>query len=235
MLKRGERVINNLVILLADSYDKFRVKSNFSLENKKYKSLIIVIFSILIISCCFFLYVILGENNKLEKYAIHSIFIFFGSLYLLNRVDDCFKKCNYRRRKKEYYKSINRFKEELRKEFKLDSKDKIEALIVECENTIEKLNKQNKFLVYVRSICKNIILPFSTFVIGTIINIDKLKEKITLGIIVKGMGIFVVLLIVTVIVIFSLNLVLDSVFIGQKQRVKELSIVLKDIKIKNYT
>ena len=79
------------------------------------------------------------------------------------------------------------------------------------------------------------ILPFSTFVIGTIINIDKLKEKITLGIIVKGIGIFVVLLIITVIVIFSLNLVLDSVFIGQKQRVKELSIVLKDIKIKNYT
>lgn len=227
--------MNNLVILLADSYDEFRVKNNFSLENKKYRNIIIGIFNIIIIISYLYIYFIVSENNKFEKYAIYSMCILLAIFYLLNRVDDYFKKCNYRRRKKEYYKSINRFKEELRKEFKLDSKDKIEALIIECENTIEKLNKQNKFLLYVRSICKNIILPFSTFIMGTIINIDKLKEKITLEIIVKGIGIFVLLLIVTIIVIFGLNLVFDSVSIGQKKRIKELAIVLKDIKIKNYT
>ncbi|WP_143316908.1 hypothetical protein [Clostridium sp. HBUAS56017] len=243
--------MSNTIVLLANAYKEYDNKvrkrsglnrrtsspnstnlnsgskvSDYFKENKFlfFVLLILVISTVVYIISVLFLKKAIGTIISVLGYAI-SMFL----LIYLSEKDDI-KKYNYRRRK--YYKKLDGFQRVIKYEFKLDSKEKIEYMIKECDETSRQLEHNNNFVQKFLDSWKNYIFPIITLGLGYVLKSDSANiswQTFSIGMI-SVFSIFIMI----IGVLYSIQQVLDPITNSYKNRINTLRQILTDIYLKFY-
>ncbi len=245
--------MSSIVLLIANAYEEFEnntsntnsnilinnanTNNNWRIKFNKAKNLLIdnkilaIMLIILIISMITYgLSIIFNWNNII----IGCSFIIFSlDIFIMVAMVDKKTVKSYSTRKDGYYNKMENFKAAiLETQFHINSKNKVEQLIEECDNTYKILKEDSKIIKNPSELWKNIIVPIVTFYIGIIFNLDFISNQITLEIIVQG----------TMLVILFLGMILCAYMIIKpatiinidSNRVKRLRNVLNDIYLIHY-
>ncbi|MBN1042889.1 hypothetical protein DVW07_12595 [Clostridium botulinum] len=231
--------MSNLIILLSNAYDECRNESNhsqkkiFTVPNWiKNNKILLIVLVVTLISAGIGVY--RAINNKIDNLMKVSSIVYFVGIYLLNKFSEIKEIKTYPKKTKEYFKLINRFKNTLRNDFQIYSKEKLKVLIEECEKTIVKLSCNNNLLDKSIKIWKNAIFPLVTFGIGVILKLDNISTTITWTSIVKAIIVSILIILIIIISLFAIQSFINTITNGYRKRVEALKVILNDIYIKDY-
>lgn len=245
--------MSNTIVLLANAYEEYDKKirkriginrrsssqnqTSRNSSNKIYDYMRenkFLFFTLLILVMSTLVYIRFVLFLKQPIGAIISVFGYAISMFLLIYLSekDDIKKYNYRRRK--YYKKLEGFQRVVKYEFKLDSKEKIEYMIKECDETSKRLEHNNNFVQKFLDSWKNYIFPIITLGLGYVLNSDSAKENISWQTFSIGVISVFSILIMIIGVLYSIQQVLDPITNSYKNRVNTLRQILTDIYLKFY-
>ena len=243
--------MSNTIVLLANAYEEYnnkvRKRRNNSSQNstntnmnsgnkvsdyiKENKFLFFMLLILVISTVVYIIFVLyfkkpIGTIISVLGYGI-SMFLL---IYLSERDD--IKKYKYRRRK--YYKKLEGVQRVIKYEFKLDSKEKIEYMIKECDETSKQLEHNNNFVQKFLDSWKNYIFPIITLGIGYVLKSDSAKGNISWQTFAIAMISVFSIFIMIIGVLYSIQQVLDPITNSYKNRINTLRQILTDIYLKFY-
>ncbi|MEG2743112.1 MAG: hypothetical protein RR891_01575 [Clostridium sp.] len=243
--------MSNTIVLLSNAYEEYNNKvrkrrnnssqhstnTNMNSSNKvsdyiKENKFLFFMLLILVISTVVYIMFVLYFKKPIG--TIISVLGYGVSMFLLIYLSerDDIKKYKYRRRK--YYKKLEGFQRVIKYEFKLDSKEKIEYMIKECDETSKQLEHNNNFVQKFLDSWKNYIFPIITLGIGYVLKSDSAKENISWQTFAIGMISVFSIFIMIIGVLYSMQQVLDPITNSYKNRINRLRYVLTDIYLKFY-
>lgn len=227
--------MSNLIYLLSDAYKnmEYNIKQgDIKIYPKKKLATFVLI---LIIITAITIYYIMNHKN------INSNFITLLLLIMYSFMIACIwslEKINTRKysdNKNNYYKRINIFRNILKNEFKVYSREKVKNLILQCENEIRRLEKPTEYTEKFISIASKIIYPVFAVIVSIFITTDKPTMNLSQE------------SIITTIVIIAISFVFISTLlyfllyisaIANRKIIKDLKVlnnVLNDIYILNFS
>ncbi|MGL5479111.1 MAG: hypothetical protein ACRDCB_08760 [Clostridium sp.] len=241
--------MSNIIILLANAYEeynnKIRKRSSDFIQNNtnmnshyklieyiKKNKIIFFILLILVINTVVYITFLLFLKKPIV--SIISVLVYgismFSLIYFTERKD--IKK--YKNRRKKYYRKLEGFQRIIKYEFKVDSKEKIEYMIKECDETSRQLGYNNNIAQKFLDSWKNYIFPIITLGIGYAMKSDSSKGNISWQTVAFGIISVVSIFIMCVGVLYSIQQVLDPIMNSYKNRINNLKQILIDINLKFY-
>lgn len=247
--------MSSIVLLIANAYEEFEnnasntnsnnvinnsnTNNNWRIRLNKAKNLLIankilaIMLIILIISMITYgLSIIFNWNNIIIGC---SLIIFSLDMFIMVSIVDKKTVKNYSKRKDGYYNKMENFKATiLETQFHINSKNKVEQLIEECDNTCKILKEDSRIIKNPSELWKNIIVPIVTFYIGTIFNLDFISKQITLEVIVQSTMLVIMFLGMILGVYMIIKPMLATIINIDSNRIKRLRNVLNDIYLIHY-
>ncbi|MBU5317838.1 hypothetical protein KQI30_16435 [Clostridium bornimense] len=247
--------MSNMVIILANAYEEFCYKKNLrdaslSRERNEHnsskrrgewrnaKNFIISNKVILYMMIITILGIGIFITGALLKHNIKMIFVGF-ILYTIGLVIMELKiekndVENYRKRRKQYYKRMKGFNNILKYEFNINSREKVEYILKECEKTSKIVGQDIKIAGKVIASWQVIIYPLLTFSMTTILGIDTIKKSFRWQEVVSGVILLLTVLGMIILLSYIIQSVINPFINSNKNRIIKLMTIINDIYINEY-
>lgn len=249
--------MSNTVIILANAYEQFNNKtqirntirrsnsvsnvSNNSNRRVKWKELwdfivsdkwILAMLVLTIIGLGIF---IAGSLLKTSIWIMFTGIVLYiiGLVVIVIKVEKNEVK-NYKERRRNYYKKLKKFNSVLIYEFKIDSKDKLEYILKECDETSKVVGQEIKIVGKFICSWQNIIYPLITITISTLLGIDTFKNSLTWQDVIIGIVSIVTTIIMIIILLKIIQSIIEPFINSNKNRVNTLKTILNDIYLNYY-
>ncbi|MBU3103930.1 hypothetical protein [Clostridium gasigenes] len=241
--------MSNTVIILANAYEEFcndrrnintngNLNGNTSVRWQELRNFIssdiwiLVMFILAIISLGIFI------TGSIFKWSISVMLLgiigyIIGLVGLVLRGEKNEVK-NYRGRRTEYYKKLREFNNILKHEFEIDSKEKIEYILKNCDETSNSVGQDLKIVGQFVVSWQKIIYPVIMVGIGIIVSIDTIKKSLKWEDVTMGLTVLFSIFIMIVILLKMVQSVIEPFINSNKNRVNTLKCILNDINLKEY-
>lgn len=245
--------MSNTIVILSNAYEEYNSKirqrknsnittllKNNSIKNKsiqiwehiKSNKSLFVTFFILVVSTAVFLISVIKEESPFI--VVPSIISYVVSMFLLTSISEKNDIKNYKKIRRDYDKKLKGFMHVLKYEFKLDSKEKIEYMLKECDETIKELTININLLSKFLDSWKSMFFPIITLGLGYILKIDTIEKSISWQTMFKGMILAILFLLMVIGVLYAIQQIIDTYSNSYKNRINRLKRVLIDIYLKYY-
>lgn len=239
--------MSTTIIILSNAYEDYinkkRKRKNFngtsnkesSQQKSKFIKSNVILFSILfilIISTIIFTFSIL--RNWSSVIVIPSFLGYIISMILLIVTSEKDDIKNYRKRRKNYYRNLKGFMNILRYEFELYSKEEIEFMIKECDETSKQFSYDNNLVKKSLDSWKKFIFPIITFGGGFLVKSDTVMKSVSWNMVTIGVVSAILILAMIAGVLYAIQQVIDPMINSYRNRINRLKQVLTDIYLKYY-